>query len=137
MKLVKLSVVAAVALGGLVAFSNLAQAQDTGKEKKGKKGYMSVEQRMERLTTELKLTDEQKPKVKALLEDQQKKMQEMRKEGTPPDREKMREMRTDMEKRMKEILKPDQFEKWQKMMEEERSKRGKKGGEQKSEEKKQ
>lgn len=137
MKLAKLSLVTALALGGLIAFSTVATAQDAGKEKKGKHGMMSVEQRMEKLTTDLKLTDAQKPKVKAVLEDQHKKMQDMHKEGTP-DREKMREMRTDMEKKMKEILTPDQFEKWQTLMREEHGKRGdKKGGDKKGEEKKQ
>jgi Spy/CpxP family protein refolding chaperone len=108
-----------MALGGLVACSMLATAQEATNapaRKGGKRGF-SVEQQMERLNTQLNLTDEQKPKVKAVLEDQQKKMQEMRGDTnlTREERqEKMKTMRTDMEKKMKQVLTPDQFEKWQK-----------------------
>lgn len=115
----KLSLIAAMALGGLVACSMLATAQEATNapaRKGGKRGF-SVEQQMERLNTQLNLTDEQKPKVKAVLEDQQKKMQEMRGDTnlTREERqEKMKTMRTDMEKKMKQVLTPDQFEKWQK-----------------------
>ena len=68
MKLAKLSLIAAMVLGGLLACGNIASAQDNGTNaapggKKGKR--VTVEQRMERFTTELKLTDDQKPKVKA------------------------------------------------------------------------
>ena len=74
----KLSLVAAMALGGLVAFSTLAIAQDANKEsKKGGKGMPSVEQRLERLSTGLNLTDDQKPKVKAVLEETSKKMKDV------------------------------------------------------------
>ena len=73
----KLSLIAALALGGLLACSTIAMAQDTNTPKKGGKNRMSVEQRMERLSTDLNLTDAQKPKVKAVLEETQTKMQEV------------------------------------------------------------
>ena len=135
----KLSLIAALALGGLVASSTLATAQDATNNvpKKGGKRGGSIEQQMERLTNQLTLTDEQKPKVKAALEDQQKQMQEMRGDTSldpAARREKMQTIRADMEKKMKEILTPDQFEKWQKS----RGQFQKKGpeGEKKQEEKK-
>ena len=122
----KISLIAALALGGLIACSTLATAQNApgaDAKKGGKKGY-SIEQRMERMTTELNLTDEQKPKVKAVLEDEQKKMQELRDE-TDRDarRTKMQEMRKESEKKMKAILNEDQFKKYQEMMQ----RMGKKG----------
>jgi hypothetical protein len=52
----KLSLIAALALGGLMACSTLATAQDAPKQG-GKKGF-SVDQQMERLTEQLTLTDE-------------------------------------------------------------------------------
>jgi Spy/CpxP family protein refolding chaperone len=70
---------------------------------------------MEKLTTELSLTDEQKPKVKEVLEARNKKAQELFADtsAAPEDRRtKMREISADTEKKMKEILKPDQFEKY-------------------------
>src|SRR5262245_62040976 len=85
MKTYKLSLIAALALGGLMACASLATAQDNkdNKDSKGggqggRRGGMSVDARMERLTTELTLTDAQKPKVKAVLEESQKKFGEIR-----------------------------------------------------------
>ena len=75
MKINKLSVMTVLAAGGLVACSNSAMAQDQKPDAPGRRGQM-VERRMERLTEQLKLTDEQKPKVKAVLEDTQKQRQE-------------------------------------------------------------
>jgi len=111
----KLSLFAALALGGLLAGSTLATAQESkeGKDAKaGKRGFPSVQQRLDRMTEELKLTDEQKPKVKAVLEDNDKKMRDL-----PPDerRTKFRDLREEMAKKMKEILNSEQFEKWEKM----------------------
>jgi periplasmic protein CpxP/Spy len=122
----KLSLIAALALGGLIACSTLVTAQDAPKAdaKKGGKKGMSIEQQMERLTTELTLTSEQKPKVKTVLEDQQKKMQELRNESDQDTRRtKGQELRKETEKKMKGILNEEQFKKYQEMMQ----RRGKKG----------
>ncbi len=66
MNINKLSVITALVLGG-IACGNRALAQDQ-KPGGGRGRGPSVEQRMERMTEELKLTDEQKPKVKTVLE---------------------------------------------------------------------
>jgi periplasmic protein CpxP/Spy len=132
----KLSLIAAMVLGGLVVCSTLATAQDASNppaKKGGKRGF-SVEQQMERMTTQLSLTDEQKPKVKKVLEDQLKKMQELRNDTSLDQdgrREKMKTIRTDVEKKMKEILKPDQFAKWKESRDQFRKKGP--GGEKKAE----
>ena len=113
----KLSLIAALALGGLMACSTLATAQDTTPPaKKGGKNRPTVEQQVDTLTTALTLTDEQKPKVKAVLEDQQKKMQELRNE-TDQDarRTKMQDLRKETETKMKAILTPEQNTKYQEM----------------------
>jgi Skp family chaperone for outer membrane proteins len=113
----KLSLIVALALGGLLAFSTIGMAQDATKDAKkgGKRGVPTVEQQMERLTKALSLTDEQKPKVEALLKDSAKQMQAL-----APDerREKGRAIRDEQNKKMKEILKPEQVEKYTKMQEE-------------------
>ena len=105
----------------------LANAQDAPK----KKGRMSIEQQMERYTTELNLTDEQKPKVKAVLEESAKKRQEIFSD-TSIDRSQMREkMQPIMEeqnKKMKAILKEDQYKKYEEMAQ----RMGKKGGKKKA-----
>src|SRR5437016_2494938 len=119
MKINKFSVIAVLALGGLVASSNLAGAQD--EKPGGRKGRApSVEQRMERMTEELKLTDEQKPKVKAVLEDTQKKRQELFSDSNVPREERRDKMQAIMDKetkKLKEILTEEQFTKWEKMRE--------------------
>ena len=111
----KLSLIAAMALGGLVACSTLATAQDATNnvpKKGGKKGF-SIEQRLERMSTALNLTDDQKPKVKAVLEDTAKQMQAL----APEDRrEKGRALREQETTKLKEILTADQFTKYQEMM---------------------
>jgi Spy/CpxP family protein refolding chaperone len=125
----KISLIAALALGGLIACSTLATAQDATKDanKSGKKGF-SVEQRLGALTTKLSLTDDQKPKVKAVLDDTAKKMKDL----APEDRQtKGREIRTEETKKMKEILTADQFTKYQEMFQ--HGKKGAKKAEKKSE----
>ena len=133
----KLSLIAAMALGGLVACSTLVTAQDASStpEKKGGKRGMSPEQMMVRYTEQLSLTDEQKPKVKTVLEDTMKKRREIRKESGQ-DRQQMGEkMRPVMEaqnKKMKEILTADQYKKYQEMNEKMKKGGGKKKAEKSS-----
>jgi Spy/CpxP family protein refolding chaperone len=137
MKASKISLIAAMVLGGLVACSTSVRAADStdGSKGKGKGGRMSVEQQMEKLTTELSLTDDQKPKVKEVLEASSKKRQELMADSStaPEDRRtKFREIMTDQEKKMKEILKPDQFEKYKTWVEQ--NMRGGGGGKKKKSE---
>ena len=126
----KLSLVVALALGGLVACSIMANAQDAqgGKKGGGKGGKgggrMTVEQQLEQMSTALSLTDDQKPKVKAVLHDSSKKMQELMSGGSP-DQEKMQAIRDEQTKKMKEILTPEQLKTWQ---EQQASRFGGKGG---------
>lgn len=129
MRINKLGVMAAIALGGLLACSTMAMAQDAkdGKKKDGKGGF-SVEQRLDRMTERLSLTDEQKPKVKAVLEESAKKMQDVPREER---REKMPAIREEENTKIKAILTPEQTEKWEKMRSEFRKKGGP-GGDKKS-----
>jgi acyl-CoA reductase-like NAD-dependent aldehyde dehydrogenase len=127
----KLSLVAALVLGGLVAGSTLATAQDSNAPKK--KGRMNIEQQMERMTEALTLTDDQKPKVKAALEETNKKRQAIMSDTSierSQMREKMQPITEEQNKKMKEILTADQFKKYQEMRQQ-----GKKGGKKKDESK--
>ena len=125
MKLSKISLMAALALGGLVASSTMVRAADadTSGKGKGKGGRMTVEERLDKLTTECSLTDAQKPKVKEVLEETSTKMRELRGDTSTAAEDRRAKMKTisdDQDKKMKEILKPDQFEKYKKWMEENR-----------------
>ena len=133
MKPIKFSLIAAIALGVLMACSTVSNAQDDKGEKKGRKGpRMTVEQEMERLTKELALTDDQQPKNKAVVEENRKKMQELYSNSSGDRaamREKMQGLSDERDKKFKEILKPDQYEKWEKLRDKMRDEmRKKKGG---------
>ena len=67
---------------------------------------------------QLNLTDEQKPKVQAIMDAQRQKMRDLRQDTslTPEDRRaKMKALRDDEVTQMKAVLTPEQFDKWQKM----------------------
>jgi Spy/CpxP family protein refolding chaperone len=130
MKYNRLGLIAAMALGSLVAFSNMASAQDA-KEGKGKRNMPSVQERVDRYNEELKLTDEQKPKVKAAIEEMDKKRAELRDLPQDERREKARGLREEMNKKMKEILTADQYAKYEKMAPPGRGGQGGQGGQEK------
>lgn len=126
MKAKKISLIAALIAGVLVAYTPTGMAQDANAPKPegrpggpgGQRGEMAKE-RLNKLTEELKLTDEQKPKVEALMKEQQEKMRGAREanaNATPEERrEKAKAAREEMTKKMKVILTPEQFAKWEKL----------------------
>lgn len=120
----KFSVMAVLALGGLLVCGPLATAQDAKAEKgrDGKRGP-GIEQQLERMTADLKLTDAQQTKIKAVLEESMKQRQALRDVPEDQRREKARAAMEAQQKKMKEILTPEQLEKWQKQREEMRGKR--------------
>ncbi|HEX4343889.1 MAG TPA: hypothetical protein VH255_10880 [Verrucomicrobiae bacterium] len=124
MKIQKLSL-AVLAAAGLLAFSVPAHADDTNSTPKmtpptapaGRpaRGF-TAEAQMDRLTTALTLTDDEKPKVKAIVDDQFKQMSDLRSDTSmsPDDRRtKMQAIRTDVTAKMKDVLTADQFAKYQ------------------------
>ncbi len=130
MRLQRLTWVAALALGGLLACTMTVRAQDAKEGKKGRGPMM--QQNLDRMSEELKLTDDQKTKVKALFEEQGKKMRELREDTSLSQeqrREKAQAMREDNNKKMKAILTPEQFTKYEKMREEMRQRAREKKGE--------
>jgi Spy/CpxP family protein refolding chaperone len=124
MKLNKLSMIVALVVGSLLACTTLATAQETNTPPpKGKGNRMSVEQQLDMMKQHLNLTDEQVPKVKAALEDRNKQMAEIRQLPQDERREKMVALRDEQAKKMKAILTPDQYTKYEAMLQQ-----GKKGG---------
>ena len=122
MKLSKISL-AVIAAAGLLSLAPSTQAQTNspGTPPPGRRGGMSVEARLASLDKALgetnKLSDVQKPKVKAALEEQTKNLQELMAQRDSLSQEEIRAKRTalaeDTAKKMKEILNPDQFKVWQ------------------------
>jgi Spy/CpxP family protein refolding chaperone len=73
---------------------------------------------LDQLAQQLNLTDDQKAKVKPILEARDQKLRDLRSDTslTPEDRRaKMKALRDDMTTQMKAVLTPEQFDKWQKM----------------------
>ena len=135
MKSTKTLFLTALAVGSLLAFGTVANAGDTtntppsappaggpppgGPGMRGQAGF-------DRIAEQLKLTDDQKPKVKAILEDQRKKMGELRQDTSlsPEDRmAKMKTIRENTATQMKAVLTADQFQKWQDMQSQMRNRR--------------
>ena len=134
MKIKRISLIVALTVASLLAGSMLATAQDNKEGKKGGRGA-SVEQRLDQMTQELKLTDEQKPKVKAVLEDAQKKRAELRNLDQDQRREKARALMAEEDKKFKEILTADQYKKWQENRQQFRGNRKGDGNEKKADKK--
>jgi periplasmic protein CpxP/Spy len=133
MKTKRISLIAALIAGVLVAYLPMGQAQDANASKDatkpagrpsgsggpgGQRAEMAKE-RLNKMAEELKLTDEQKTKVEAVMKEQQEKMRGAREanaNATPEvRREKAKAAREEVSKKMKGILTPEQFAKWEKM----------------------
>lgn len=119
MKLNKTLMIATLAVGSLFAGS-IAQAQtDTNTPPAGGQGNRGGRQMtIEMVSTQLALTDEQKTKVKPIIEDLQKKMTDMRADTSIAQadrRTKSQEIRADATAKLKAILTPEQLTKWEAM----------------------
>ena len=117
MRAIRPRILAALALGSLLCCSTLVFAQSTNSPARGER-RQTVQQRVDKMASELKLNDEQKTKVTALLESGAKKRQELRADTSlsrDERREKSRAFMKEQDKKLKEILTKDQFEQWQKM----------------------
>jgi Spy/CpxP family protein refolding chaperone len=118
--------IAAAALGGLLAIVNVASAQNTNAASIRERRVPTVQQRVERMSNELKLTDDQKAKVTALFEKEAKQRKEIVGDTNLPREERRDKMRALMEnetKQLKGILSAEQFEKLQSMREQARTRR--------------
>jgi periplasmic protein CpxP/Spy len=131
MRTVRKSLLASLALGILLACTMVASAQNTNANANGRgERRMTPQQRIDRMSTELKLTDDQKTKVSALFKANAEKRKELR-DDTSLSREDRREknqaLMKEENKKLKEILTPEQFEKWEKMRPQGRGRGGESG----------
>ena len=115
--------IAAAVLGGLLACSITVSAQDTNAPSSRPKKGATIEARMEHLDELLSLTDAEKPKVKAALEAFAAQRREARGLADDERQTKMQAAQADLNKSMKEILTPEQYDKWTADVQ-----KGKKGG---------
>jgi len=88
-----------------------AQMQDNSGQRGGHGMAMSPEERLQRLTQQLNLTDEQQQKIKPILEDESQQIQTLRQDSSlsqPEKFGKMREIRRNTMSQIKPILNPEQ-----------------------------
>ncbi len=124
MKLTKPLIIAALVAGNLIVWDIAARAQDTqtntpppAGQPGGPTARGMQSPTLDRLSKLLNLTEDQKAKVKAVLDDRDQKVKGLRADTSlsPVDRRtKMTAIRSEVTAKMKEILTPDQFAKYQK-----------------------
>jgi Spy/CpxP family protein refolding chaperone len=119
MKMHKVSLLAALAAGALIAFTPTLRAQDNKPERParepraGQRGEAPRE-RLAKIAEDLKLTEEQKTKVEAALKEQVETLRGLRDAAPEERREKMQAARKAFNGKMKGILSADQYAKWEK-----------------------
>jgi Spy/CpxP family protein refolding chaperone len=126
MKITKMTLMAALAVGGLLALSPALRADDAtntppaGGPPPGDRGpgMRGRGPSFDMVAQRLNLTDDQKPKVKAILDDQQEKMrglwqdQDLSREDRMA---KMNSIREETNTKLKAVLTAEQFQKFQEM----------------------
>ena len=121
MKMTKTLALATFVDGSLFAGSLALQAQDTPQTPPpaGAGPGAHARPNADQIAKDLGLTDDQKAKVKAAMEEQQTAMKALRDNTTLSKEDKhtqMKALRESFLAKMKEILTPEQLEKWQKAM---------------------
>ena len=111
-----------LAAPGLSAGVAAAQYQGGGygrpQGEEGRRGPVSVDDRVKRMTKDLNLTTDQQTKVKSILEDEQKKAQDLRSDSANDRqamRQKMTQLRQDTGDQVRALLDDKQKEKFDKM----------------------
>jgi len=117
----KISLLAALVAGSLIAFTPVLRAQDNKPNRPergaGQRGDM-VKERLAKLSEELELTADQKTKIEAVLKEQAESMRGLRDAAPEERREKMQAARQEINAKIKGILTADQYAKWEKIREE-------------------
>ena len=126
-----MTLIAALAVGGLLTLSPAVRADDAtntppsappaGGPPPGDRGpgMRGRGPNIDMIAQRLNLTEDQKPKVKEILEGQRQHMRDLWRQGQDLSREdrmaKMKSIREDTNAKLKAVLTADQFEQWQKM----------------------
>ena len=120
MKLNKSLLLTALVAGSLLTGASALQAQDTNSAPPASDTPKPVRARpgFDMIAKQLNLTDDQKPKVKPIIDDMMSKLRELRADQSlsqDDKRAKQKEIREAAGEKLKEILTPEQFTKWQTM----------------------
>jgi Spy/CpxP family protein refolding chaperone len=121
MKMHKVSLLAALAAGALIALTPNLPAQENKPDRPpgGREGQRGgdAKERLAKIAEELKLTDKQKTEIETAMKAQAETMRGLR-DATPEERrEKMQAARKAFDAKMKEVLTAEQYAKWEKTRE--------------------
>lgn len=126
MKHDQMTVIAALALGGMMTFTSLAPASDEAKpaapavEKKSEAAPVPTEADIARLEADLALPPELSAKVDELMKDQNARRKEMYKDPSLSEADKTAKNKAivaESREKIKAALTPEQYAKWQKLHE--------------------
>jgi Spy/CpxP family protein refolding chaperone len=118
MKLNKTLIIAGLVAGSVFAANVAVRAQDSTNTPPAHPPVAHGGANFDYIATQLALTDDQKEKVRPILDEMRQKTADLRKDTTlamEDRRAKMKEIRENTSTKLKDILTPQQFEKWQKM----------------------
>jgi Spy/CpxP family protein refolding chaperone len=119
MKSMKSTLIAALALGALLAGGSSLLAQDSTNKPAGERGPGMRGGGRPDFAKTLDLTDEQKPKVDAIMKDSMEKRKALREDTAMSQEDKRAKGKAIQEEttaKMKEVLTPEQFTKYEKMV---------------------
>ncbi len=97
----------------------------------GRRQMPSVDDQLQHMTKKLNLSDDQKAKLKPILEDQRRQMEQVRNDSSlsREDRfSKMRELRESRDSQIKQVLNEDQQKKFDKLQQDQRGHVRRRGG---------
>ncbi len=112
-------VIVAVLAGSAVVYAQMGQDQGSGQWGHGQGQPMTADERLQRMTKQLNLSDAQQQQIKPILENESKQMQSLREDSSLSQQDrwsKMTQIRQEMASQIKPILNADQQQKFELMM---------------------
>jgi len=117
-KLVHTAVIFAVMAGGTAVYAQMDQS-GSGQYGRGQGQPMTADQRLQRMTKQLDLSDAQQQQIKPILENETQQMQSLREDSSLSQQDrwsKMQQIRQSTSEKIKPILNADQQQKYEQMM---------------------
>jgi len=119
MELIRVAAVLAVLAGSTALYAQMGPQQGGGPYGHGPEQPMTAEQRLQRMTRQLNLSDAQQQLIKPILENEAKQMQSLHEDSSLPQQDRMSKMmqiRQGTSEQIKPILSADQQQKYEQMM---------------------
>jgi Spy/CpxP family protein refolding chaperone len=109
------TLLALTAVAGALSLQPMTRAADTNSPAPAAGGLGALRERMQETARELNLTDEQKQKLQTIIRERLEKLRDLRQDNSLTREEKIEKFkaaRDEISAEVKNVLSPDQFEKW-------------------------